>query len=149
MRVSSCRKDRHDLLHHSPRLKKACVRQVALDKWFLLNRSPDERGGSPRAGWRRPARRPPGLSPSSGVPRPQTSGAQVQVGAARLWGQMDRRQAAWLRCCDCPESAAAAPPTASPHAACLRPTSFLHRIQTPQLGGGHGESEPCSVGALA
>ena len=26
--------------------------------------------------------------------------------------------------------------------------SILHRIQTPPLGGGHGESEPRSVGAL-
>ena len=27
-------KDHHNLLHESPHLKKACVRQVALDKWF-------------------------------------------------------------------------------------------------------------------
>ena len=27
-------KDRHDLLHCSPLLKKTCVRQVVLDKWF-------------------------------------------------------------------------------------------------------------------
>ena len=33
-----CRvKDHHYLLHHSPRLKEACVRQVVLDKLFLLN----------------------------------------------------------------------------------------------------------------
>ena len=30
-------KNPHNLLHYSPLLKKACVRQVALDKWFPLN----------------------------------------------------------------------------------------------------------------
>ena len=29
-------KDRDNLLHHSPRLKKACVRRVGLDTWFPL-----------------------------------------------------------------------------------------------------------------
>ena len=29
-------KDRHNLLHDSPRLKNNCVRQVVLDKWFPL-----------------------------------------------------------------------------------------------------------------
>ena len=28
--------DHHTLLHCSPRLKKTCVRQVVLDKWFPL-----------------------------------------------------------------------------------------------------------------
>ena len=30
-------KDHHNLLHYSPRLKKTCVRQVLLDKWFPLS----------------------------------------------------------------------------------------------------------------
>ena len=29
-------KDHHHLLHYSPRLKKTCVRQVALDRWLPL-----------------------------------------------------------------------------------------------------------------
>ena len=32
-------KDHHDLPHASPLLKKACVRQVVLDKWFPLTNS--------------------------------------------------------------------------------------------------------------
>ena len=32
-------KDHHNLLHYSPLLKKACVRQVVLDKWFPLIRT--------------------------------------------------------------------------------------------------------------
>ena len=31
-------KDHHNLLHYSPRLKKACVRSVVLDKRFPLSR---------------------------------------------------------------------------------------------------------------
>ena len=30
-------KDHHNLLHHSPPLKKACARQVVLDEWFPVN----------------------------------------------------------------------------------------------------------------
>ena len=36
--VLRCVKDHHKLLHHPPRLKKVCVRQVVLDKWFPPSR---------------------------------------------------------------------------------------------------------------
>ena len=37
--IFACRrvKNHHNLLHHSPSLKKTCVRQVVLGKWFPLN----------------------------------------------------------------------------------------------------------------
>ena len=37
LRVFRSVKDHHNLLHYSICLKKACVRQVVLDKWFPLN----------------------------------------------------------------------------------------------------------------
>ena len=37
--VLCCVKDHNDLLYHSPLLKKTCVGQVVLDKWFPLSMS--------------------------------------------------------------------------------------------------------------
>ena len=41
--VFPCVKDHHNLAQYSPLLKNTCVRQVALDKWFPLNRGVQHR----------------------------------------------------------------------------------------------------------
>ena len=50
-----CRANLHqNLLHHSPLLKKACVRRVVLDKWFPLTRVELRGGGGGLAASRAP-----------------------------------------------------------------------------------------------